>query len=492
MFTDEELRATMRAGARWATERDISDPVGWADLVHTDDTTIQVIRGRTGGEIAPAKVHCMPLPKGVGAELRYLTVPDPFDDIVFRALVGRSALAIDNALGVEVTSYRLVETGPGWRVRNYRYATERRIEELRGRISNPNFQGLGILDVRNYYPSINVARLRDILAAVGVDPADAAAIADYLAAWHLWGVCGIPIGPEASGLLGNIYLLPVDQALRTVDVEFSRYTDDYRLWLAGPASWSTAQDAVAEGLGALGLQANPGKTRHLRTPHGVLMKLANPDLDALKELLRSDPDGGLLATLDAFDEEVAKPVPDPKRLKFLLGVLRNRRSPYAISAVQNRVELLQADPKAWGSYLKIMHGHRLLDLDWLLQAATAPVTKETAAAAYHLMGVVAVGHVGREHGQVLGEFATNNDRDWTPVRCAAAEAWSKSEDWKATKAAEVALAVGDVQQRRALALTMRRATQSPSLDKALTQLHRTVPECRPTVTWIRDGAHIAA
>jgi hypothetical protein len=171
---------------------------------------VAVIRGRTGGEYAPARAHSLPLPKGVGGELRGMTVPDPFDDVVFRALVGRAALAIDDALGGEVTSYRLTEAGPGWTVRDYRYAAGQRMSELTERVNGSDFRGLGTLDVRNYYPSIDVAALGDQLVGVGSDPEVAAAITDYLRTWQtLWGVKGVPIGPEASGLLGNLFLVPV-------------------------------------------------------------------------------------------------------------------------------------------------------------------------------------------------------------------------------------------------------------------------------------------
>ena len=51
----------------------------------------------------------MPLPKGGGPELRLMTVADPFDEVVFRALVGRVAENIDHSLGDEVDSYRRVQ-----------------------------------------------------------------------------------------------------------------------------------------------------------------------------------------------------------------------------------------------------------------------------------------------------------------------------------------------------------------------------------------------
>lgn len=92
-----------------------------------------------------------------------MTVADPFDEIMFRALVGRAAVAIDNAAGDEVSSCRLTVAGPAWRVLQYRYAQDARIGELRARATSPALQGLGTLDVRQYYPSIQPARLGQVL-----------------------------------------------------------------------------------------------------------------------------------------------------------------------------------------------------------------------------------------------------------------------------------------------------------------------------------------
>lgn len=492
-LTDHELCATVRAGQRWARERDIPDPVAWADLAHAADVTAAVIQRRTAGELAPARSHSLPLPKGVGGELRGMTVPDPFDDVVFRALVGRAAQAIDESLGDEVASYRLTEAGPGWQVRDYRYATGLRMSELTEAIAAPDFRGLGTLDVRQYYPSIDVTALGEQLVAVGADAGVAAAITSYLRSWQeLWGVKGVPVGPEASGLLGNLFLVPVDQALRDAGVRFGRYTDDYRLWLDDPDSWPMARDTVIGAVTALGLEVNPKKTRHLRTAHGVVRILSNPDIGELKDMLTADPAGGMAAVLDALDAEVAQPKPDPTRLRWLLKVLLNRRSDHALTALQARPELMQADPRLWANYLKVMHVARKLDVDWLLEQATAEPAPATAAVAYHLMRVVSDLRVGREQGRQLRTFATDPDKRWMPVRCAAAEAWGWSADWNVGAATEAALNLGDAQQRRALALTLRRTESGRKVDAALTKLHTTVPECRPAVAWIRSGAHLAA
>jgi hypothetical protein len=348
---------------------------------------------------------------------------DPFDEIVFRALVGRTASHIDLAAGDEVTSYRLVADGPGWAARHYTYARDLRLAELRERATSPDFRGLGTLDVRRYYPSIDAQRLGDVLLGIGVADDVAHALVGYLETWQLWGVQGVPIGREASGLLGNAYLLPVDVALRAAGVEFGRYTDDYRLWV--PAQrWRHAQEVAAEAVRSLGLELNQSKTRHMTAGSEVLEQLTRPELTELRALLRSDRDAGLRRSQELFDVKAGGPSPDSLRLKFLLGVLRHREDPYAVAVLVARPELLGADPSTWGAYLVALHRRQLLDVDWLVALATAAMTPQTAAAAYHLLRVCAVRRVSRDHGRVLQNWATDNGRDWGPLRCAAAEAWA--------------------------------------------------------------------
>jgi hypothetical protein len=77
LIDDDELTATMRAGRRWAAERDLPDPVNWADLVHAPAVTVGVIRGRGGGTLPAARPHTLPLPKSVGGELRPMTTRGP-------------------------------------------------------------------------------------------------------------------------------------------------------------------------------------------------------------------------------------------------------------------------------------------------------------------------------------------------------------------------------------------------------------------------------
>lgn len=492
MLSDDELWANAVAGARWARTRDLPDPVGWDDITFDPAVTVGVIRGRLADGTAPAAVHCMPLPKPGGDGLRQLTVCDPFDDVVFRSLVGRVAADIDLALSDGVLSYRLVDFGPGWQTRNHRYGDENRRAEVAEHLSVADFGGLGMLDVRQYYPSITLDPLASVLSAIGCADADIGGVVSYLRYWQeVWGVQGVPIGPEASGLLGNAFLIPADARLHDLGIPFSRYTDDFRLWLPGATWWPVARDAMLEALASLGLAANPAKTRHYETAHGVRLQLVNNDLDTLRLVLKADAALGLRITRDLFDQECAKGKRDRRRLAFLLGVLRNRVDPYGLPAAMNDPRLLQVDPRSWGRYFVRMHGHGHLDVEWALDIALSGLSAQTAAVSYRVLDAVRRRRVSRDLGRQLRDFARESGQ-YVPVRSMAAEAWANSDDWKPGAAAEAALAASDAQHRRALVLTLRHVDAGPTRDKALRRLRVVAPEVRPAVHWIEERGDIAA
>jgi hypothetical protein len=69
-------------------------------------------------------------------------------------------------------------------------------------------------DVQQYYPSINLGLLAESLLSWRCDRECVGFIMQVLGRWQArYRLQGIPIGPEASGVLGNAFLMPVDRAL---------------------------------------------------------------------------------------------------------------------------------------------------------------------------------------------------------------------------------------------------------------------------------------
>lgn len=205
----------------------------------------------------------MPLAKADGESFRELAVCDPYDEVVYRALVGRVAPAVEAALGPEVMSYRVAESGPEWRLRSRKYDDSRRLLVSAAQM-NAGFAGLGTLDVRGYYPSIRPDALAKVLSSIGLPDSEIEPLKGYLDAWADWGIRGLPVGPEASGALGNAFLIPVDRRLRNLAVCFCRYTEDIWIMPGEAAAFEWLRAAVQEEARELGLES--GRPSHLATP----------------------------------------------------------------------------------------------------------------------------------------------------------------------------------------------------------------------------------
>ena len=341
------------------------------------------------------------------------------------------------------------------------------------------FGGLATFDVRHYYPSIARRSLAGVLTNIGASEHVVGEISRFLDGLDLWGMRdGVPVGPEASGLLGNLYLLSLDDRLRATGLRFSRYADDYKVQLRGPRSFAPVISLVSDKLARLGLELHPNKTKHITTRAVAYATVHDRKLDVAKALLDADRAVGLTAVKEMFDIEASSGLPDSKRVKFSLGVLRNRGDNFAVKYAQNDPALMRTDPRAWGAYLAPLYGSRRLDRHWMVEQAAATPTPQTAGVQIQLLLACSKAHAGQGRWEVLRRSGNDAVPDWIPVRCAAAEAWGRSKAWRAGTAAEAVLTVEDTQHRRALTLTLRHTHTGKARSQALRQLRRVVPECR--------------
>jgi hypothetical protein len=69
-------------------------------------------------------------------------------------------------------------------------------------------------DVAQYYPSVSTPILEKLLCDNSCAPSAVRRIVQALEYWQrVEGLNGLPIGVEASAVLGNVYLAPVDHAI---------------------------------------------------------------------------------------------------------------------------------------------------------------------------------------------------------------------------------------------------------------------------------------
>ena len=250
-----EVSANLRAGAEWAGKRDLPDVDGWADFIAAPELVRQRLISRVQEDRCPSVAHTFPLPKSGKGEVRKMAWLNPYDDLHLRIVVGRVALAVEAALGPDVFSYRLADDPPAWSVQDVRVAFRLRRERARELLAAAGCNAMAVADLRNYYPSVEPEVVMDALRQASSPQGAVTLIGDLLRNLEPMGAPGgLPIGPEASGLLGNIVLLGLDKAISCRVQGHIRYTDDSWMFLGAEPEWPEVLEVYAASVSNLGLE----------------------------------------------------------------------------------------------------------------------------------------------------------------------------------------------------------------------------------------------
>jgi len=116
-------------------------------------------------------------------------------------------------------------------------------------------------DVASFYGSVREPALRTALAG------DAERVLDVLRSLWVDGVAGLPVGPEASAILANALLAPVDEAIRRAGGTPIRWVDDWLIRVPDRRAAGEVLLALEVGLRDIGLVLNPAKTEVVAPEH---------------------------------------------------------------------------------------------------------------------------------------------------------------------------------------------------------------------------------
>ena len=84
-------------------------------------------------------------------------------------------------------------------------------------------------DLVSYFETINHELLLEDLRDLGVPEDISRPLRSLLASWRRSSRGGLPIGPDASRLLGNLFLIKVDRQMLADEFDYYRYMDDVRI-----------------------------------------------------------------------------------------------------------------------------------------------------------------------------------------------------------------------------------------------------------------------
>jgi excisionase family DNA binding protein len=267
-------RGQASKGDRWANEvstaltyvqsRDLVDvPVPdilrCADELRDRDAVLAGSRARLE-EKAPRPAVEVYVDKGT-VFTRRMTNLQMEDRIAFQAAVGSFADRIEARTSSAVFSARLSEHPEYFTKRSSDQWVKWRAATLKQ--LGPGNEWLVETDLSSYFDTIRHRQLISDIEALNVDPETVAAIREMLRKWaHTEGL-GLPQGPDASRVLGNLFLLPVDDAMLNAEWRYSRFMDDVQIVAESKPAAIQAMRQFQQECNVRGLIVSSAKTKLL-------------------------------------------------------------------------------------------------------------------------------------------------------------------------------------------------------------------------------------
>lgn len=215
-------------------------------------------------------------------------------------------------------------------------------------------------DISDFYARINFHRLENLLGdAASSENGAVRYIKKHIKFIRAKQSFGLPVGGSAARLLAELVLVDTDSALKNDGRLFTRFVDDFRIFLRADEDPYDALALLAEQLGiGEGLSLNVAKTRvETRSEYLDRLKHLISDvseeaegaaLDALTSGLYFDDEPDLdelqalkqMNLLGFLQEEVGKDAYDMGRIKVIFRALKLAKPPEAIAYLSDNFEEL--------------------------------------------------------------------------------------------------------------------------------------------------------
>lgn len=459
-FELHEIAANLDRFLKHARDADVPDVIAFADLAHDQDRYVRALARRQLEPDAPGACLPFPFPNGP-SKLRRLSVIDPRGQVLLRCAAGRIATTTDARLSAGVYSARLVAVPPSWETRSGSSAMERLKKQGRKRLSSSDVRAVLRTDVERYYPTIEHRRLEELLSGIGCDAEAVAVLRRSLEWWGTqFGLVGLPIGPEGSGVLGTAYLHPVDELLRDRSLGYLRYTDDIFV-VGGSATecWGFAA-SIDSGLSALALKRNVEKTEVVDADEARLRWFGRNPIGPYDDAV----EGGAALTesgaVQIVRDELACGDPDPDRFRYALGALRKPKNREAVPELLASPAALEQFPKHIAKYLLEIAPVGAMLVGCTLDGLADPPDDRKHARDLHLIRACGRERMGRVEGHALLHAAMDSRRP-SPVRAWALDACARTGGVRLDELGDIALDPGeDTLVRRAAVAGTRNVVHS--------------------------------
>ncbi|QPJ92875.1 RNA-directed DNA polymerase [Streptomyces clavuligerus] len=366
-------------------QSEVPDIINFADINSSwVDIQAGIVTSIRSGHVGPDYVEILNIPKNSVA-VRPIARLSVQDRLVYDTLVFSIANLIDSELHESVYSARWSKKGKSfWSPVNSWVSMQKRGVAI---INTAPFQ-LARTDITSFYEHIDVSTLGIDIESVGADRYIVERLITYLRMFqtssHAWG---IPQGPDASAILANLYLLPVDEFIRRSGMHYLRYSDDMMLF---DTESETLRDALLEInsiLRSRRLSMSSTKTG-IYNHSQSLSQLEDLEKDAINYSIKIRESGATERLYKLFTESTEEPQRD-RDVKFSLfrmgrlkddraihWVIRNLKDSHHLAS--NLLHYLECFPerytavgRSYESTMRMAAGHKYDHLEQrVLQAAT--------------------------------------------------------------------------------------------------------------------------
>jgi hypothetical protein len=476
-FSLSEISENVRAVARWNAERfEIPDVIGFRDIVHCAVMFASEYQARA----FPARNPLLRFPyPNTPTKLRWFSIAQPEDLALLRTAAGRIATRTDRILSSKVFSHRLDPNSACWTFRNPKGAWGQFALKGIELLNDTSYAAMYRTDIASYYSSIRLESLANMLRHLRCDSNALWLIIRILGAWQRDdSKLGLPIGFEASSVLGNAFLKPIDDLFEKLGVTHLRFGDDILLFAEKLEVCESALPPLDRELDTLGLTRSLEKSQPFDNRVAAIKNLRSAHLSSLGEFLKLDRDAGMKAVHRAFDEEVLPGTVSPSEFRWIINTLGNSQDKYGCVPLAQNAEIMNRDPKASANYLKNFGLQDERVVDGAMERLTQVADDKHDGLDLHLLRAMSARSFGGVEATEFRRIATDTSRRW-PIRNWAWHAYARTSG-RYVEMMEAARAEISTPVRRALVA----ATKGHAKRTFVRHVSENFDECRFTARWL--------
>ncbi|CAM5521077.1 hypothetical protein SALBM135S_02124 [Streptomyces alboniger] len=334
---------------------EIPDVAGYADIEHQWNKGYKTMLEAAilDGDCTPRHTEIVDYPKNA-ITFRPLARFSARDRLIYDALIYSVGASIDRQIRKPVYSYRW--NHKAGKPRFWFQPWKNMQREARRALESDKMLRMATLDVSSFYEHVDVEILADDLGCLSRRPDDSKNLNRFLISFqrinHAWG---LPQGSNASGVLANLYLAPVDEYLFKNDFRYLRYSDDFMIF---HRDWTELRDVLGEInriLRARRLSMSAQKTGILE-PEDAFQRIHDIRKASLSAACDIGIPGTYIEIRQYFDEIVKGGMTDTRSLRFVLNRLAKLEDDYAVSWCLDNLPFMAHVAKEVFSYLRIFTG----------------------------------------------------------------------------------------------------------------------------------------